>query len=105
MFKSRHLAPVLLGRSQFFYYWVWGSGYHIIMEINIFQNWTTDRVSKILNGLHSQGYLDFIERQSVAGHVLTIIDENQQKLTDKCSVWINGHYYRVSNLFGSVLSR
>ncbi|OAQ30988.1 hypothetical protein K457DRAFT_136616 [Linnemannia elongata AG-77] len=42
----------------------------------------------------TKGYLDFIERQSVAGHVLTIIDENQQKLTDKCSVWINGHYYR-----------
>ncbi|KAF9139673.1 hypothetical protein BG015_001936 [Linnemannia schmuckeri] len=42
----------------------------------------------------TKGYLDFIERQSVAGHVLTIIDEEQQKLTDKCSVWTNGHYYK-----------
>ncbi|KAG0380084.1 hypothetical protein BGX24_010303, partial [Mortierella sp. AD032] len=42
----------------------------------------------------TKGYLDFIERQSVAGHVLTIIDEKQQKLTDKCSVWTNGHYYK-----------
>ncbi|KAG0290735.1 hypothetical protein BGZ96_005807 [Linnemannia gamsii] len=48
----------------------------------------------------TKGYLDFIERQSVAGHVLTIIDENQQKLT-KCSVWVNGHYYKASDLFGS----
>ncbi|KAF9904971.1 hypothetical protein EC991_002153 [Linnemannia zychae] len=42
----------------------------------------------------TKGYLDFIERQSAAGHVLTIIDEKQQKLTDKCSIWISGHYYK-----------
>ncbi|KAF9079357.1 hypothetical protein BGX23_004273, partial [Mortierella sp. AD031] len=42
----------------------------------------------------TKGYLDFIERQCVAGHVLTIIDENQQKLSDKTSVWINGYYYK-----------
>ncbi|KAG0275558.1 hypothetical protein BGZ95_008650 [Linnemannia exigua] len=42
----------------------------------------------------TKGYLDFVERQSVAGHVLTIIDEKQQKLADKCSVWTNGYYYK-----------
>ncbi|KAF9140561.1 hypothetical protein BGX30_006303 [Mortierella sp. GBA39] len=50
----------------------------------------------------TKGYLDFIERQSAAGHILTIIDENQQKLTDKCSVWINGHYY-MSNGDGDII--
>ncbi|KAG0370933.1 hypothetical protein BC939DRAFT_527666 [Gamsiella multidivaricata] len=42
----------------------------------------------------AKGYLDFIERQSVAGHVITIIDENQEKLSDKCSIWLDGYYYR-----------
>ncbi|KAF9930409.1 hypothetical protein FBU30_000540 [Linnemannia zychae] len=41
----------------------------------------------------TKGYLDFVERQSVAGHVLTIIDEKQQKLTGKTNVWVDGHYY------------
>ncbi|KAI8597784.1 hypothetical protein EDD21DRAFT_384542 [Dissophora ornata] len=42
----------------------------------------------------TKGYLDFIERQSVAGHVLTVLDENQEKLSEKCSVWFNGYYYK-----------
>ncbi|KAF9174046.1 hypothetical protein BGX21_000836 [Mortierella sp. AD011] len=53
----------------------------------------------ISNGENSSAYftkgcLDFIERQSVAGHVLTIIDENQEKLSEKCTVWLNGYYYK-----------
>ncbi|KAF9899270.1 hypothetical protein BX616_003128, partial [Lobosporangium transversale] len=53
----------------------------------------------ISNGENSSAYftkgcLDFIERQSIAGHVLTIIDENQKKLSEKCSVWLSGYYYK-----------
>ncbi|KAF9581605.1 hypothetical protein BGW38_001324, partial [Lunasporangiospora selenospora] len=33
----------------------------------------------------TKGYHDFVERRTVAGHVLTIIDENQQMVTDNCS--------------------
>jgi len=50
-----------------------------------------------------QGCLDFIERQSCAGHVLTIIDENQEKLSDKCSVWLNGYYYKVTHQIDTAL--
>ncbi|KAF9363998.1 hypothetical protein BGX34_002803 [Mortierella sp. NVP85] len=50
----------------------------------------------------TKGCLDFIERQSCAGHVLTIIDENQEKLSDKCSVWLNGYYYKP-NADGNIL--
>ncbi|KAF9960854.1 hypothetical protein BGZ72_005690 [Mortierella alpina] len=42
----------------------------------------------------TKGCLDFVERQSVAGHVLTILDENQEVLSEKCSVWLNGYYYK-----------
>ncbi|KAF9984495.1 hypothetical protein BGZ65_000276, partial [Modicella reniformis] len=42
----------------------------------------------------TKGCLDFVERQSCAGHVLNIIDENQEKLSEKCSVWLNGYYYK-----------
>ncbi|GJJ69412.1 hypothetical protein EMPS_01758 [Entomortierella parvispora] len=41
----------------------------------------------------TKGCLDFVERQSVAGHVLTIIDEDRKKLTHKTGVWLQGHYY------------
>lgn len=36
-----------------------------------------------------------MERQSVAGHILTVVDEQQRKLVDKTSVWLNGYYYKV----------
>lgn len=52
-------------------------------------------MSRRRNSTVMQGYLDYIERQSCAGHVLTIIDENQEKQSDKCSVWLNGYYYKV----------
>ncbi|KAF9427668.1 hypothetical protein BGZ94_004440 [Podila epigama] len=44
----------------------------------------------ISNGENSSAYftkgrLDFIERQSIAGHVITIVDEAQKKLVDKTS--------------------
>ncbi|KAF9986039.1 hypothetical protein BGZ75_002268 [Mortierella antarctica] len=42
----------------------------------------------------TKGCLDFVERQSVAGHVLTILDESQAVLSEKCSVWLNGYYYK-----------
>ncbi|KAF9436213.1 hypothetical protein BGZ76_004566 [Entomortierella beljakovae] len=53
----------------------------------------------ISNGENSTAYftkgcLDFIEKQSVAGHVLTVIDEHQEKLSEKCSIWLNGYYYK-----------
>ncbi|KAG0252299.1 hypothetical protein BG011_007080 [Mortierella polycephala] len=53
----------------------------------------------ISNGENSSAYftkgcLDYIERQSVAGHVITIIDEKQEKISKKCSVWLNGYYYK-----------
>ncbi|KAF9378595.1 hypothetical protein CPB97_009481 [Podila verticillata] len=53
----------------------------------------------ISNGENSSAYftkgcLDFVERQSVAGHILTVVDEQQRKLVDKTSVWLNGYYYK-----------
>ncbi|KAG0353115.1 hypothetical protein BG005_007528 [Podila minutissima] len=53
----------------------------------------------ISNGENSSAYftkgcLDFVERQSVAGHILTVVDEQQRKLEDKTSVWLNGYYYK-----------
>ncbi|KAI8595733.1 hypothetical protein EDD21DRAFT_358774 [Dissophora ornata] len=57
----------------------------------------------ICNGENStayftKGYLDFVERQSIAGHVLTIIDENRQKISDNVSVWFNGFYYEEARI-------
>ncbi|KAF9321791.1 hypothetical protein BG003_011515 [Podila horticola] len=53
----------------------------------------------ISNGENSSAYftkgcLDFVERQSVAGHIITVVDEQQRKLVDKTSVWLNGYYYK-----------
>ncbi|KAF9111333.1 hypothetical protein BGX27_005066 [Mortierella sp. AM989] len=45
----------------------------------------------------TKGYLDYIERQSVAGHVLTIIDENKQKIVQDVSVWFNGFNYKTNS--------
>ncbi|KAG0049783.1 hypothetical protein BGZ83_005402 [Gryganskiella cystojenkinii] len=55
----------------------------------------------ICNGENSmayftKGYLDYIERQSVAGHVLTIIDEHQKKITEDVGVWYNGYFYKTN---------
>ncbi|KAF9949613.1 hypothetical protein BGZ65_007193 [Modicella reniformis] len=44
----------------------------------------------------TKGYLDYIERQSVAGHVLTIIDENQQKISEDIGVWLGGFHYKAN---------
>lgn len=43
-----------------------------------------------------QGSLDYIERQSAAGHVLTVIDEKQEKVED-CNIWYNGYYYKPND--------
>ncbi|KAF9965228.1 hypothetical protein BGZ70_005201 [Mortierella alpina] len=56
----------------------------------------------ICNGENSsiyftKGLLDFIERYSVAGHVLTIIDENQQKVTEDVSIWYRGYHYKTND--------
>ncbi|KAG0054186.1 hypothetical protein BGZ83_011796 [Gryganskiella cystojenkinii] len=56
-------------------------------------------VDVISNGENSTAYftkgsLDFVCRESVAGHVITVIDENLNKLSDKTSVWLGGHYYK-----------
>ncbi|GJJ76478.1 hypothetical protein EMPS_08837 [Entomortierella parvispora] len=55
----------------------------------------------ICNGENSsayftKGYLDYIERQSVAGHVLTVIDENQKKITEDVGIWFNGIFYKTN---------
>ncbi|KAF9429682.1 hypothetical protein BGZ76_001143 [Entomortierella beljakovae] len=55
----------------------------------------------ISNGENSTAYftkgsLDFVERQSVAGHVLTVIDENKQKISDDVSILFNGFYYKTN---------
>lgn len=42
-----------------------------------------------------KGTLNYIERHSVAGHVLTIINESQQKVAENVSVWYKGYYYKV----------
>ncbi|KAG0198556.1 hypothetical protein BGX28_007992 [Mortierella sp. GBA30] len=42
----------------------------------------------------TKGFLDFIETRSVAGHVLTIVDENKERVSEKCSVWLNGYHYK-----------
>ncbi|KAF9566459.1 hypothetical protein EC968_003732 [Mortierella alpina] len=56
----------------------------------------------ICNGENSsvyftKGNLDFIERQSVAGHVLTVIDENQQKVAEDVSIWYRGYNYKAND--------
>lgn len=43
-----------------------------------------------------QGFFDYVERPSAAGHVLTIIDEEQKKIDKDVTVWFNGTYYKVS---------
>ncbi|KAF9079509.1 hypothetical protein BGX27_006338, partial [Mortierella sp. AM989] len=53
----------------------------------------------ISNGENSSAYftkgcLDFVEKQSVAGHILTVIDEDQKMLSEKCTIWLNGYYYK-----------
>ncbi|KAG0253959.1 hypothetical protein BG011_006043 [Mortierella polycephala] len=45
----------------------------------------------------TKGYLDFIERQNVAGHVFTIIDEQQQKISEDVGIWYNGYYYKTND--------
>ncbi|KAG0334848.1 hypothetical protein BG004_000243 [Podila humilis] len=42
----------------------------------------------------TKGNLDFIERQSEAGHILTVIDEKQQQITEDVDIWFNGYYYK-----------
>lgn len=31
----------------------------------------------------------------MAGHVLTVIDENQKKITEDVGIWFNGTFYKV----------
>ncbi|KAF9956207.1 hypothetical protein BGZ72_002927 [Mortierella alpina] len=55
----------------------------------------------ICNGENSsiyftKGNFDYIERQSVAGHVLTVIDENHQKVTEDVSIWYKGYRYQTN---------
>ncbi|KAG0226437.1 hypothetical protein BGW42_003642 [Actinomortierella wolfii] len=56
----------------------------------------------ISNGTNScifftKGCLDYVERYSAAGHVLTILDENNQAIRENCSVWLNGHTYKPNS--------
>ncbi|KAF9986003.1 hypothetical protein BGZ75_002301 [Mortierella antarctica] len=56
----------------------------------------------ICNGENSsiyftKGHLDFVERQGVAGHVLTIIDENQLKVAEDVSIWYRGYHYKTND--------
>ncbi|KAG9065566.1 hypothetical protein KI688_001854 [Linnemannia hyalina] len=44
----------------------------------------------------TKGFFDYIERPSAAGHVLTIIDEDQKKIDKDVSVWFNGYYYKTN---------
>ncbi|KAK3845352.1 MAG: hypothetical protein J3R72DRAFT_41348 [Linnemannia gamsii] len=44
----------------------------------------------------TKGYFDYIQRPSVAGHVLTIVDENQKKIDKDVSIWFNGYYYKTN---------
>ncbi|KAF8943570.1 hypothetical protein BGZ47_005285 [Haplosporangium gracile] len=44
----------------------------------------------------TKGYFDYIERPSAAGHVLTIVDEDQKKIEKDVSVWFNGYYYKTN---------
>ncbi|KAF8952021.1 hypothetical protein BGZ46_003696, partial [Entomortierella lignicola] len=50
----------------------------------------------------TKGYLDFVERQSVAGHVLTIIDEDKRKIDKDVRVLFNGNYYKP-NAYGDIV--
>ncbi|KAF9086949.1 hypothetical protein BGX29_001134 [Mortierella sp. GBA35] len=45
----------------------------------------------------TKGYFDYIERPSVAGHVLTIVDEDQKKIDQDVSIWFNGYYYKTND--------
>lgn len=47
--------------------------------------------------LFGKGSLDYIERQSAAGHVLTVIDEKQAMVTEDCDIWYNGYYYKPND--------
>ncbi|KAF9547416.1 hypothetical protein EC957_008425 [Mortierella hygrophila] len=44
----------------------------------------------------TKGFFDYIERPSAAGHVLTIINEDQKKIDKDVSVWFNGYYYKTN---------
>ncbi|KAG0313487.1 hypothetical protein BGZ99_008849 [Dissophora globulifera] len=55
------------------------------------------KCTKVAHCALLQGYFDYLERQSVAGHVLTIIDENRQKISEDVSVWFSGHYYEPND--------
>jgi hypothetical protein len=43
----------------------------------------------------TKGYFDFVEHRTVAGHVLNIIDENQQQVDHDVVVRLDGHIYKV----------
>ncbi|KAF9905186.1 hypothetical protein EC991_001949 [Linnemannia zychae] len=45
----------------------------------------------------TKGYFDYVERPSVAGHVLTIMDEDQKKIDKDVSIWFNGYYYKTND--------
>ncbi|KAG0308260.1 hypothetical protein BGZ97_000117 [Linnemannia gamsii] len=45
----------------------------------------------------TKGYFDYIERPSAAGHVLTIVDEDQRKIDKDVSIWFNGYYYKTND--------
>ncbi|OAQ32376.1 hypothetical protein K457DRAFT_135295 [Linnemannia elongata AG-77] len=44
----------------------------------------------------TKGFFDYVERPSAAGHVLTIIDEEQKKIDKDVTVWFNGTYYKTN---------
>ncbi|KAF9995397.1 hypothetical protein BGZ79_010913, partial [Entomortierella chlamydospora] len=50
----------------------------------------------------TKGYLDFVEKQSVAGHILTIIDEDKRKIDQDVGIWFNGFYYKT-NKYGDIV--
>ncbi|KAF9927501.1 hypothetical protein FBU30_003218 [Linnemannia zychae] len=45
----------------------------------------------------TKGYFDFIERPSVAGHVLTVIDEDQKKIEKDVTIYFSGYYYKQND--------
>ncbi|KAG0277719.1 hypothetical protein BGZ95_005470 [Linnemannia exigua] len=44
----------------------------------------------------TKGCFDYVQRPSVAGHVLTIVDEDQKKIDKDVSIWFNGYYYKTN---------
>ncbi|KAI1313408.1 hypothetical protein EDD11_002643 [Mortierella claussenii] len=45
----------------------------------------------------TKGHLDFVEKLSVYGHILTIIDEKKQEIVEDVGVWFNGFYYKTND--------